>query len=58
MKEFTEISEALNRCAREELKLTILKDIRADISICKLEGWDYKEYLNELINLISQFIKE
>ena len=54
----TDTSEALNRLAREQLKLTILNDIRMDINVCKLEGWDYKEYLNELIDLISQFKKE
>lgn len=44
---------ALNRKAREELKLKILEDIRFDIEVCKIEGWDYLEYLHELKELIE-----
>ena len=44
---------ALNRKAREELKLKILADIRFDIEVCKIEGWDYLEYLHELKELIE-----
>lgn len=44
---------ALNRKAREELKLKILADIRFDIDVCKIEGWDYLEYLHELKELIE-----
>lgn len=45
----------LNRKAREELKLKLLADIRLDIEVCKLEGWDYLEYLHELKVLIGGF---
>lgn len=44
---------ALNRKAREELKLKILADIKFDIEVCKIEGWDYLEYLHELKELIE-----
>ena len=44
---------ALNRKAREELKLKILADIKFDIEVCKIEGWDYLEYLHELKELIK-----
>ena len=44
---------ALNRKAREELKLKILADISFDIEVCKIEGWDYLEYLHELKELIE-----
>lgn len=44
---------ALNRKAREELKLKILADIRFDIEVCKIEGWDHLEYLHELKELIE-----
>lgn len=50
------ISEKLNRLAREEMKLRLLKDIAADITICKLEGWEYKEYLRELQHVIGRFL--
>jgi len=45
----------LNRKAREELKLRLLADIRFDIEVCKIEGWDYLEYLHELKELIGSF---
>lgn len=48
---------ALNRVAREEMKLRLLADIRADIQVSQLEGIDYKEYLLELKELIDSFIK-
>lgn len=50
------MAEALNRLAREEMKMRLLRDIRADISICQLEGWDYKEYLQELKQEIDEFL--
>lgn len=53
-----EISKALNELARHELKLKILQDIRADISVCLIEGWDYKEYLIDLRSLIDSFLNE
>lgn len=49
---------ALNRKAREELKLRLLADIRLDIEVCKIEGWDYLEYLHELKDLIGGFENE
>lgn len=51
-----EISEKLNRLAREEMKLYLLKDIVRDITVCKLEGWAYKEYLRELQQIIEGFL--
>lgn len=53
-----ECARALNTLAREELKLRLLADIRIDIQICQLEGWDYKEYLLELKKLIDSFLKK
>ena len=53
-----ETALALNRLCREATKEKLLKDILADIAVCQLEGWDYKEYLIELRDLVSQFIKE
>lgn len=38
----------LNKLAREQLKYKLLQDLRIDFEICKLEGWDIKEYINEL----------
>lgn len=50
-----EYARALNTLAREHLKLRILADIRIDIQVCQIEGWDYKEYLGELKELIDSF---
>lgn len=47
--------KALNTLAREQLKLKLLNDIRLDIEVCKIENWDYKEYLLELKKLIDSF---
>lgn len=47
------LGEKLNRLAREEMKLRLLRDIHTDITVCKLEGWDYHGYLDELQELIE-----
>lgn len=31
---------AFNRLAREKMKLRLLADIRMDLMVCELEGWD------------------
>jgi hypothetical protein len=53
-----EVGQALNKLAREQMKLRLLQDIRADIEICKLEGMDYKEYLLELKDIVDGILKE
>lgn len=49
----TEESKALNRLAREKMKLRLLNDIMVDLTICQIEGWDKLEYLAELKELIN-----
>ena len=49
---------ALNTLAREQMKLRLLADIRLDIMVCQIEGWDYREYLNELKEIIDSFCKK
>lgn len=34
----------------------ILQDIKFDITVCKLENWDYKQYLYQLRDLIDSII--
>lgn len=51
-----EYARQLNVLAREQLKIRLLYDIKMDIEICQLEGWDYKEYLLELKKLIDGFL--
>lgn len=48
---------ALNRLAREQMKLKLMQDIRIDIEVCRLEGWECKEYLRELKNIIDGFLR-
>ena len=51
-----ELPGKLNQLAREETKLRLLRDIAADIVVCKMEGWDYKCYLHELKAEIERFL--
>lgn len=51
-----ELPKRLNQLAREETKLRLLRDIAADITVCQLEGWEYKDYLHELQETIQQFL--
>jgi len=53
-----EVGQALNKLAREQMKLRLMQDIRVDIEVCKLEGINYKDYLLELKDMIDGFLKE
>ena len=65
MSKFEELTEELtederrklNILAREQIKLKLLQDIRFDLEVCKLENWSYKEFLNELKEMIDRFLK-
>ena len=49
-------AKALNDLARHTAIVHILNDIRMDMEICEIEGWDKNEYLNlirELLNSIG-----
>lgn len=54
----TNCAPSLNRLAREEMKLKLMQDIRTDLMVCEIEGWDKMEYLNELKELIDGFFKQ
>lgn len=51
----TNCAPSLNRLAREQMKLKLMQDIRTDLIVCEIEGWDKTEYLNELKDLINSF---
>lgn len=51
----TNCASTLNRLAREQMKLRLMQDIRMDLVVCEIEGWDKTEYLNELKELINSF---
>ena len=45
---------ALNRLAREQMKLRLLSDIAIDMTVCELEGYDHTEYVGELMDEVSR----
>lgn len=49
--------QAFNRLAREKMKLRLLADIRMDLMVCELEGWNKLEYLDELLALVQELRK-
>lgn len=53
----TNCAPSINRLAREQMKLKLLADIRTDLIICEIEGWDKMEYINELNELVNSFRK-
>ena len=46
-------ARALNDLARHKAIVRILNDIRMDMEICEIEGWDKNEYLNLIRQLIN-----
>ena len=48
-----EKADAINRLAREQMKLKLLQDIRVDLMICEIEGYDKKQYINELRDMLD-----
>lgn len=51
-------SERLNVLAREQMKHKLLADIMVDLTVCQIEGWDYRAYLFELRDLVQSIIDE
>lgn len=46
-------ARALNDLARHKAIVRILNDIRMDMEICEIEGWDKNEYLNSIRQLLD-----
>lgn len=46
-------AKALNDLARHTAIVRILSDIRMDLEICDIEGWDKTEYINQLKQLLN-----
>jgi hypothetical protein len=46
-------ARALNDLARHKAIVRLLNDIRMDMEICEIEGWDKNEYLNLLKQLLN-----
>ena len=48
-----ETARQMNVLARKQMIHRLLADIMMDISICQLEGYNYKEYIEELKEAID-----
>lgn len=46
---------ALNNLCREQMICKLLADINMDLTVCELEGWDKREYINRLKMEIDHF---
>ena len=47
-------AKALNRLAREQMKMRLLADIAVDMQVCKLEGYDPAESVDELLGEVER----
>jgi hypothetical protein len=52
--EISAISKTTNQLARARFKEKLLQELLFDLTVCKIEGWDYKEYVAELKLLIDE----
>ena len=48
-----ETAKAFNDLARHTAIVRILIDIRIDMEICEIEGWDKTEYIKQLKKLLD-----
>lgn len=46
-------AKTANELARKKFEEKLLQDIRVDLMICEIEGWDKTEYIKELKGLIN-----
>ena len=51
-------ARALNDLARHTAIVRILNDIRMDMEICEIEGWDKTEYIKQLKKLLDSIGQE
>jgi hypothetical protein len=45
--------KTVNQLARERFKEQLLKEIMFDLMVCEVEGWDKRQYVEELKELIN-----
>lgn len=46
-------AKKMNDLARLKMKEQLIKDLTVDLTICQIEGWDYKEYVADLKKTID-----
>lgn len=49
--------KAFNNLAREQLIFKLLADIRFDMEVCRIEGWNYKELPMRIKNEMENILK-
>ena len=49
-------TRTVNDLARKKFEQKLLADIRVDLMVCEIEGWNKLEYLEELKNLINGLV--
>ena len=52
------MSKALNTLARHEMISRLYLDIVVDIQVCRMEGWNPLEYIEELKKVIDSLVEE
>ena len=48
---------ALQVLARQQLIRRLLADILFDINVCRLEGWDWREFPLEIIKVVTEVVQ-
>ena len=48
--------KTVNELARKKFAMRLLADIRVDLMVCEIEGWDKMEYIEELKALINGLV--
>jgi hypothetical protein len=51
-----EYAKALQELARKKFQEQLMRDLVIDFSVCRIEGWDFKEYVNELKAMIEDLL--
>ena len=46
-------AKTVNTLARKKFQEKLLKEIHFDLMVCEIEGWDKKEYINELKKMLN-----
>ena len=46
-------AKTVNTLARKKFQAQLLKEIMFDLMVCEIEGWDKREYINEIKRLIN-----
>lgn len=49
-----DVAQPLNQLARAKFKEKLMQELLFDLTVCKLEGWDYTEYVGQLKQLIDE----